>query len=382
MKNYKIITTTLIIWLAAHNQLRASRPAELKEQEENLAVQGVSFRDYYRAHKTAINSQVSDRKSLELRNENIKDLTDFDGEHVPHLTEIERLNISFNPLITLHAGVFNGFTELEYLWLPGNKFNTLPAGIFHDMKRLKYLALENNQLVSLPAGIFDELAAVEVLNLSDNQLATFPAGIFNKMKNLTSLRLYNNPIPITQEQLQKELQLPAKVELYFKTPTLEKAEQDLFIAIKNGDIATVRQQYSRIMTGKIRSAFGDKIDISKIRDTNGSNLLHMIVQAASKRPQADYLKIFMTLTQFGGPKIQEMLLTRNKNGDDVLGAAIGALGKDNALVTGLRKFEHAQKPAGVHAQRFPIKPRPVVEKTETEKEEIEKFQAEQRRKLE
>ena len=109
----------------------------------------------------------------------------FDGLHV-----MRDLDLSFNNLTTLPASVFDGL-HVRDLGLSSNKLMTLPAGVF-DGLRVRDLDLSFNNLTTLPAGVFDGLR-VRDLDLSSNKLMTLPAGIFDGLRVDDILELSRNP---------------------------------------------------------------------------------------------------------------------------------------------------------------------------------------------
>ncbi len=361
--------------------------------------------------------------------------TSFNG-----LANLRTLNLSSNFLLALEKGTFNGLIQLETLDLNDNPLRILPVGIFHGLNKLSVLSLGNtlrstlvqgifnglanltlldlggNNITTLPPHIFSPLVKLEYLYLDDNQISVLPAHILAGLKRLKLVKLYNNPISLSTEKLRTELELKPKVKLYFKRPEQILVEQQLFDAIRNGDIHAVRNLYKTIMVRGVKIPDPDssrEIDIAKIRDANGNNLVQLVVKALADRvanmrseitqimidnsmsegekktaaevirqqiraAEARYLKIFMILIQFGGPKVEDLLLTRDKNGDDVLATAVGTLGKDSTFVKGMILVAFEEQPVGP-VERFHLKPRARTEKTEAE--EIEKILAEQYKQL-
>ncbi len=378
------------------------------------STQAISFRDYYYgnatldipSHKTEVDEAVA-KGELKLMGKNLTDLIDFDETHVPGLSGLRNLMLSRNKLTILSANTFNGLANLQQLWLDSNKIESLPEHIFDNLTGLSGLILDNNRLTTLPDGIFNHQSNLVALWLMNNQLIALPENIFHRLTRLRELWLYGNQLTIIPENivhglqgfqdldisdnpihslspsLVNEVRSQIKAMLKFKTKDQEQAEYQLFNAIRSGSLELVRYRFNRIVTLKVWET--SRIDISKIRDANGNNLLHATINALANKikdisnnqtfanegkkvvalhiAQKIYTKMFMTLTQFCGPKVQDMLLTRNKNGDDVLGAAIGILGPDSLLVHALRQYEHIPTPAGQHASRFTIKTRAETQST-------------------
>ncbi len=276
------------------------------------------------------------------------------------LIGLEELNLSNNRLTTLQEGMFNDLNKLHTLDLSSNDLSSLPANVFHGLTALHSLSLSYNQLTVLPENIFHGLASLKEIGLSNNQLTGLPNNIFLGLNELRRVSLNNNPIPLTQAQLEKELQFPANALLIFKSRPQEEDEHDLFHAIKNADVFRVRGLIDAIMTGKTYGLPNSNIQISKIRNAHGDNLLHAAIRDASERiriiegmsvglPEAEkkavkevqaeqkreindrYMKIISEILSCGEECVQDMLFTTNAEGQQVIDAMIAKLGFDNPI---------------------------------------------------
>ncbi len=424
--------------------------------------QAVSFLEYYFGNDTAkpahwadVDGGILRDGKCNLANIGLTDLVGFDAEHLRHFDDITGLFLNGNKLTTLPDSIAT-MPKLQILDLTENEFRSLPDVVYTlsdlhklslvsvglqelsedigNMIGLRNLNLSRNNLLTLPETIgklgnlvslsakdnqisqlpdLSGLTSLKLLFLDNNQLSDLPPGL-DKLPRLDMLRLVNNPIPLTNEQLQKVLGHAHKPKFeLFKTPEQQGAELVLFEAIVAGNEAQVKDMYHRIMTGRARAPEGITIDVSKIRypernNPKGINLLHLVIQTAfskispirsqMKKIEIDtalskeqknkelaplverttkidqtYTNIFGTLIQFGGPKVEEMLLARDKKGDDVIQHAVGALGADSILVKTL-----LAKP---RLKPFRMKQRPLiteeVEKVKEVKEEKAKVSPEE-----
>ncbi len=273
------------------------------------------------------------------------------------------------------------------------------------------LHLYNKDLTDLVG--FNEipgLIALRVLNLGDNQLTTVPANIFNGL-NLEAVYLENNPIPLTHAQLRKKLQLPRNVVLGFKSLGQEQAEHDLFTAIKNSYAFRVRQRIDDMVRGLF-----SRINISKIRDANGDNLLHAAIKDAAKRIEvidkelgnirrdeelsADekktatsvlleqkreindrYMKIMGAILSCGEECVQDMLFTPNAEGQQVIDEIVAKLGFNSptykAIFEGLSSEEEVLHPRPKRALEQAASEAAKPVETMVDVEAIEKEQEEE-----
>ncbi len=287
------------------------------------------------------------------------------------LTDLKFLYLDDNQFTTLPANIFNGLVELEVLSLANNQLGELSQNIFNKLFNLQVLDLENNQLNAISRNFFTGLMRLETLDLANNQITTVPTGIFNGL-NLRQLYLGNNPIPLTQAQLAKEIELPAHLELIFKNQAQQQAEQDLFAAIKNADTETMARLIKAIKNKDIKGPSKAQIAISKIRDANGDNLLHAAIRDAAERikvidgmsvglpedekkavkeVQAEqkaeindrYMKIISIIFSCGEECVQDLLFTPNAEKQQAIDMVIAKLGFDSpiykAILEGLNQEE-------------------------------------------
>ena len=113
----------------------------------------------------------------------------FDG-----LTDLDELILSANSLSSLHVDTFDGLTSLQRLSLNVNNLSALPRDIFDGLTVLNFLTLGDNDLSSLDAGTFAGLTSLQSLSLSANQLSSLDADIFDGLTSLQSLYLYVNEL--------------------------------------------------------------------------------------------------------------------------------------------------------------------------------------------
>lgn len=311
----------------------------------------ISFRDYYYGNEdlglpprgTEIYEAVA-RKSLNLCCKGLTDLIDFDEEHVRGLNAVRDLRLNHNQLTSLPANIGN-MTQLRRLNADYNQLTTIPETL-GSLAHLFDLDLSNNQLNIIPETI-GNLAQLRTLNLGNNELTYIPETI-GRLKELTYLNLFNNPLQMNTNELRELLQIPyyrqvyygqLRVDFFFKFPEQEKAEKELFNAITRGNVHQVQQQFTAIPN----DGNGGKIDVTKIRDEAGNNLLHSVIKSAAAHLQAvkdpkeradindRYMKIFSIILGCGEECVQKMLYTPDAMGEQVVDEIFNKLGPESPL---------------------------------------------------
>lgn len=341
-------------------------------------------------------------QDLYAGNNQIAVIPDWIGD----LVNLTDLDLSDNKIVALPDSM-SKLHALQGLFLSNNRIIEIPDWV-GDFDQLFVLDLVDNKISLLPETIASEdkpskLVSLHNLYLSGNDFVTPPLGL-NKLPALESLDLRNNPMTYTDAELRKILELRPDINFLYKTPEQEKVEQALINGIKAGDADAVQKAFTTIMAGRILigpQPADEKIDISKIRDADGNNLLQLLLKTLvakvgeikSKKKlnaktkaeaifaiETRYTKIYMTLTQFGGPKVYDMIIARNKAGQDLFQAASGSLNPESFFVQTLREYRYKPTPAGQHAPRYKIMKRHLKEEDEAERAVKERL--EQKKKLE
>ena len=131
------------------------------------------------AQCTILDAKKNKAKNLDL---SFLDLTDVPP--LDDLTQLEKLNLSYNQLEALPKGYFTGLNKLRELDLRNNQLSTLPEGCSNELNCLRILYLDGNQLNTLPEGCFKELNLLEELGLDDNKLRTVEPNCFSGLNSL------------------------------------------------------------------------------------------------------------------------------------------------------------------------------------------------------
>ena len=273
--------------------------------------------------------------------------------------------------------------RLQYLSLSRNQIRYISPSI-SKLTELVDLDLDHNQLTAVPDSI-GELKQLQRLMLQGNRLTTIQPEIL-AIPSLERINLRNNLLPFSQVQL-NDFPRPPQATIWCKYDQQDEHEESLWNAICRGYKEIVRT----ILKAMVQDSRSE-IDFSKLRDKKGDNLLHFLVQSAMENIQAIrseltrlhcnndisdqdkaeskalleqklkdveqlYTTIFGTLIQFGGTQTQEMLLTRNKNGDDVITAVYANFGPDSLLLKTIQRLlmdNYIPTPIGEHLKPFKI----------------------------
>lgn len=89
---------------------------------------------------------------------------------IGRLTQLTRLDLSNNKIMSLPPKLFANLTHLSTLILSYNKLQCIADNSFSGLKELRILSLHGNNLSSIPFGAFDDLTSLTHLALGGNPL--------------------------------------------------------------------------------------------------------------------------------------------------------------------------------------------------------------------
>ncbi|KFB50466.1 AGAP007060-PA-like protein [Anopheles sinensis] len=138
--------------------------------------------------------QTNKEYLTDLTISNNKEFTKLPANFFKDLSELERLTLANNSLVTLEPGVFDPLVLLQLMNISNNPLKTLDTKLFNKTTRLTTLILRNVNVTHLPLGIFDSLVDLVTLDLGGNQISSLPNGIFRKQYPLESISLEGNAI--------------------------------------------------------------------------------------------------------------------------------------------------------------------------------------------
>lgn len=109
---------------------------------------------------------------------------------------IEKISITFNPLIVISERAFEGLNRLHTLNLTGNSIQTLKGAMFSGLARVKIntIILAQNNIKAIFNRAFQELGYLQILDLSGNSLNELKGGMFFGLRLIRKLFLFNNDI--------------------------------------------------------------------------------------------------------------------------------------------------------------------------------------------
>lgn len=113
-------------------------------------------------------------------------------------SELVELIVNENPLSTLQARVFANCTKLERIEI-WDSLNNISREAFFGLKNLVNLDLSYNKIASLEAGVFDHNPALSFIDLSWSKLIRFEPFTFTA--SVVTLWLHQNPIKEIDESI-------------------------------------------------------------------------------------------------------------------------------------------------------------------------------------
>ncbi|NWQ89471.1 TRIL protein, partial [Burhinus bistriatus] len=146
------------------------------------------------------------------------------------LAKLRILYVNANEIGSLSATSFSGLNNLVKLRLDGNELGSLGDSTFSGLPNLLYLHLESNRIRWLSRGAFTGLAKLRFLNLSGNQQSSLRhPDIFGPLRSLHTLLLASNSL----QQLTGGLfqHLPGLVKLSLSGNRLAHLAPDAFTGL-------------------------------------------------------------------------------------------------------------------------------------------------------
>ncbi|XP_059170224.1 slit homolog 2 protein-like isoform X2 [Physella acuta] len=86
------------------------------------------------------------------------------------LTNLKRLDLSHNKIVTLPSQIFSNLTQLSTLILSYNNLQCISETSFSNLQNLRILSLHENNVSSIPYGAFDSLKSLSHIALGGNPL--------------------------------------------------------------------------------------------------------------------------------------------------------------------------------------------------------------------
>lgn len=107
-----------------------------------------------------------------------------------NLTQLENLDLTFNPISYIDPAVFSNVTRLEHLELRGCNLTEINAELFMEQSNLLLLDLSLNNLTQIDLNVFDALDKLEFLKLSATGITEL--GNYTEIKHIMpALRFIN-----------------------------------------------------------------------------------------------------------------------------------------------------------------------------------------------
>lgn len=166
-----------------------------------------------------------------------------------HLTELQELEMSGNPLDHLLLGTFSKQGNLTKLLLNFNRFQTVLPGMFDSLKQLETLQMKGNVISDLPAFLFLNLQKLRVLDLSQNKLEGVKKETFCGLEKLEILKMNNNLLSnFTSDTFHNVSQL---TELHLEGNMITKLDDGIFAVLTELQVLNLR--------GNLLTTFSDNV---------------------------------------------------------------------------------------------------------------------------
>ncbi|NXY87032.1 TRIL protein, partial [Alcedo cyanopectus] len=110
------------------------------------------------------------------------------------LARLQRLDLQYNRIRSLHPKAFEHLGHLEELYLGNNLLSALAPGTLGALAKLRVLYVNANELGRLSAASFSGLGSLVKLRLDGNELSSLGNSTFSGVPNLLYLHLESNRI--------------------------------------------------------------------------------------------------------------------------------------------------------------------------------------------
>ncbi len=132
-----------------------------------------------------------------------------------HLTQCIRMTILGTQITRIQRATFTGMKSLTLLDLQGSRISVIEESAFQGLQALKSLFLFGNSLFTLGPGMFHGLRDLEDLSVSQNNISNIQGGTFDSLYYLSTVSLYGNRLRTLDPNLL--VNLPRPLELAFGT---------------------------------------------------------------------------------------------------------------------------------------------------------------------
>jgi Leucine-rich repeat (LRR) protein len=178
---------------------------------------------------------------------------------------LHTLNISYNHIDSIPAGLFDKCRKLHTLQYAGNGLNKLPVTIFHPA--LKVLDVSENNLTFIPDAV-SKCSQLEELDLHTNQLSAYPSSSF-VLKNLKSLILSGNPLTTVGPWVMNQ---PALKILFIDNTKMESLPEGIckmtalrFLTIEEDNIKELPACFCELKKLKVLMVSGSALPDEKLK---------------------------------------------------------------------------------------------------------------------
>ncbi len=131
------------------------------------------------------------------------------------LSSLITLDLSWNKISVLPAGVFGNLSQWKNISLAFNFLSAVSDEILEGMTSLNFLELDQNLVSVAQSGTFKSLNYLKQLHLGHNKLSALKNQMFSGITKIRNLSLHNNQISIVEHGSFDELSVLTDLHLSF-----------------------------------------------------------------------------------------------------------------------------------------------------------------------
>jgi Leucine-rich repeat (LRR) protein len=106
------------------------------------------------------------------------------------LSNLKKIDFSYNQIKAIHPNLFNGLANLEIINISYNQIEVIHENTFNGLTSLKEIDFSCNQIKEIHPNTFNELTNLEIINFRRNKIEIIHENTFNGLSNLNLKEVY------------------------------------------------------------------------------------------------------------------------------------------------------------------------------------------------